>query len=250
MATAVFTTVRQAPRGLLNPMAEVAERVAMMRASALFRGLTDEQCLVIASNARAKTFLQDEVLFMEGQPARSLVMIHNGSVKLSQLSAGGNEVILWMTGASDPVGVPADCETANHTCSARAVERCRASVWEHTKLQTLMVDYPQIRKNISQILTGRLTELQERFREVATERVAKRLAFTLLRLVKRVGKPAYPGTEVVLSRDELAQMNGTTLFTISRILSRWAEQGIVEPRRGSVVVLDATRLREAGEAEE
>jgi CRP-like cAMP-binding protein len=214
----------------------------MMCASALFTGLTEGECLEIASCARARTFVRDEVLFMEGQPARNLVMIHSGSVKLSQLSSSGCEVILWMTGSSDPVGVPAETTSCRHTCSARAMEQCKASVWEYQKLQNLMVEYPQIRRNISQILSTRLSELQERFREVATEKVAKRLALALLRLAKKVGKPAHPGTEISLSRDELAQMTGTTLFTISRVLSKWAEQGFVEPRRGSVVVLDTERL--------
>lgn len=222
----------------------------MMCASALFTGLTEKECLEIASCAKARTFARDEILFREGQSARNLVMIHSGSVKLSQLSASGNEVILWMTGSSDPVGVPAETTSCSHTCSARAMEQCKASVWEYARLQNLMVEYPQIRANINQILSGRLNELQERFREVATEKVAKRLALALLRLVKQVGKPAYPGTEISLSRDELAQMTGTTLFTISRVLSKWAEEGFIEPRRGSVVVLDTKRLGQVCDEEE
>ena len=244
MGTAVLTAPRQAPRGPSDTNFDVVERIAMMCASALFTGLSEKECLEIASCARARTFVRDEILFMEGQPARSLVMIHSGSVKLSQLSSSGDEVILWMTGSSDPVGVPAEHSSCNHTCSARAMEQCKASVWEYQRLQNLMVEYPQIRKNISNILSSRLSELQERFREVATEKVAKRLALTLVRLAKKVGKPAYPGTEISLSRDELAQMTGTTLFTISRVLSKWAESGFIAPRRGSVVVLDAKRLGE------
>jgi CRP-like cAMP-binding protein len=246
MGTAVYPAITQAPRGLSHPF-DVAERVAMMCASALFTGLSQKDCLEIASCAKARTFVRDEVLFMEGQPARNLVMIHSGSVKLSQLSASGNEVILWMIGSSDPVGVPAENSSCSHTCSARAMEKCKASVWEYARLQRLMEDYPQIRKNISNILSCRLSELQERFREVATEKVAKRLALALLRLSKKVGKPAYPGTEISLSRDELAQMTGTTLFTISRILSKWAEDGFIEPRRGSVVLLNVSRLGQVGD---
>jgi CRP-like cAMP-binding protein len=229
---------------------EVAERVVMMCASALFTGLSEKECLEIASCGRARTYAQNEILFSQGQSARNMVMIHSGSVKLSQLSASGNEVILWMTGSSDPVGVPAETTSCNHTCSARAMEQCKASVWEYAKLQSLMLEYPQIRKNMSRILTSRLDELQERFREVATEKVARRLALALLRLAKKVGKPANPGTEISLSRDELAQMTGTTLFTISRVLSQWAEDGFVLPRRGSVVVLDAQRLSQVSEGDD
>lgn len=222
----------------------------MMCASALFTGLSKNDCKEIASCARARSFARDELLFMEGQSARHLMMIQTGSVKLSQLSSSGNEVILWMSGSGDPLGLPADSPTCSHTCSARAMEQCHALVWEYNKLQDMMAEFPQIGKNISQILSNRLDELQERFREVATEKVAQRLALALLRLVKQVGKPTRGGTEISLSREELAQMTGTTLFTISRLLSKWGEEGFVLPRREAVVVLDAQRLARVSAGED
>lgn len=228
----------------------LAERVVMMCASAFFSGLTENECMEIASCARARTFARDEVLFTQGQSSRSLVMIQTGSVKVSQLSSSGNEVILRMTGAGDPVGMPADSLSCSHSCSARAMEQCHTLVWEYSRLQGLLAQYPQIRENVSRILSNQLTELQERFREVASEKVAQRVALALLRLVKQVGKPANGGVEVSLSREELGQMTGATLFTISRLLSKWGEEGFVLPRRGAVVVLDSQRLALAGEADD
>jgi CRP-like cAMP-binding protein len=222
----------------------------MMCASALFSGLTEKECVEIASCARARTFARDEVLFTQGQASRNLVMIQTGSVKISQLGSNGNEVILRMTGAGDPVGMPADSASCSHTCSARAMEQCHALVWEYSRLQVLLAQYPQIRENVSKILSDQLTELQERFREVASERVAQRVALALLRLVKQVGRSKKGGVEVSLSREELAQMTGTTLFTISRLLSKWGEEGFLLPRRGAVVVLDSQRLALAGEADD
>jgi CRP-like cAMP-binding protein len=113
-----------------------------------------------------------------------------------------------------------------------------------------MAEYPQIRANINNILTNRINELEERFREVATEKVAKRVALALLRLLKSVGKLSSAGIEVSLSREELAQMTGTTLFTISRLLSRWAEEGFVLPRREAVLIRDPKRLVNLGDEEE
>jgi CRP-like cAMP-binding protein len=129
------------------------------------------------------------------------------------------------------------------------MENCKALTWEYSRLQTFLADYPQIRKNINQILSGRLQELEERFREVATEKVAKRLALNLLRLLKRVGSQHHAGVQVSLSREELAQMTGTTLFTISRILSKWGEEGFILPRREAVVVCDPSRLSQIGDEE-
>jgi CRP-like cAMP-binding protein len=214
----------------------------MMCASALFAGLSQSECIEVASCAEARSFARNELLFMQGQSSRNLVMIQSGSVKLTQLSPNGNEVLLWMSGTGETVNLPPDSLTCNHSCSARAMESCKALVWQYRRLQDLMEEYPQIKNNINQILVNRLGELQERFREVATEKVAQRLALALLRLVKQVGKPAHGGVEISLNRDELAQMTGTTLFTISRLLSKWAEEGFVLPRREAVVVLNSQRL--------
>ncbi len=176
-------------------------------------------------------------------------MLQSGTVKLTQLSANGNEVLLRMSGTGDAVDVPTDGPACSHTCSARAMEQCHAMVWEYQRLQLLLSQYPQIRNNISKILSGRLNELEERFREVATEKVAKRLARALLRLLKQIGKKSADGIQVSLSREELAQMTGTTLFTISRVLSKWAEEGFIHPRRESIIVRDPRRLETVGDEE-
>jgi CRP-like cAMP-binding protein len=122
------------------------------------------------------------------------------------------------------------------------MEHCKALTWENARLQKLLAEYPQIRHNVNQILSGRLSELEERFREMATEPVARRLALALLRLSKNVGKDNPNGMQISLSREELAQMTGTTLFTISRIISKWSEQGLVKACREAVIVNDPHRL--------
>ncbi len=221
----------------------VAERVVLMCASALFAGLTPKDCYEIAACGSVRNFARDEILFMQGQPIRNLVLLQTGSVKLTQTSSEGNEVILWMNGEGEAIGVHAESPNCNHTCSARAMEQCRALTWEYSRIQAVLAEHPQIRKNISQILSSNLQELEERFREVATERVARRLALTLLRLLKHVGKEGREGVQLSLSREELAQMVGTTLFTISRILSKWGENGLVVPRREAVLIPNPARLR-------
>jgi CRP-like cAMP-binding protein len=177
-------------------------------------------------------------------------MIRTGSVKLTQLSSDGKEVILWLNGPGDAVGMHADADGSNHSCSAQAMERCQAFVWESQLLQMLISRYPQIQINLGKILAGRLSELEERFCEIASERVPKRLALVLIRLQKSVGKQSREGVEVAITREELAQMTGSTLFTISRTLSKWANFGFIAPRREGVVIIDPDRLRRhAGLAE-
>ena len=218
------------------------EIVVTLSASTIFAGLSQRELIEILSCARTRTFDCDELLFSQGQTSRSLIVLQSGSVKHTQLSSNGDEVLLRMSGTGEAVNLPLGPDGCSHTCSARAMEQCTAWVWEYTRLHDLLDRYPRWRTNMTHLLASRLQELEERFREIATEKVARRLALVLLRLVKQVGKNTGEGTEVSLSREELAQMTGTTLFTISRVLSRWAELGLVVPKRQAVVIRDARRL--------
>jgi len=247
MAAAILPALRQVHSGSTVTASNLAERVVLMSSSALFTGLSQSASERIATLARPRVFARDELLFMQGQPARHLVLIRTGAVKITQLSPNGSEVILWMYGTGNVAGVLSEPSANCYTSSARAMEQSTALVWDYAVLQSLMAEYPQIRRNISQILSNRLGELEERFREVATEKVAKRLVLALLRLLKHIGKKVDGGIEVSLSREELAQMTGTTLFTISRILSQWGQLGFVLPKRESVLVRDARRLELAGD---
>ncbi len=226
--------------------AHLEDRASLLTSSPLCAGLSQEAILKIASCARPKAFGRDESLFHQGQPARCLLLIRTGAVKITQISPNGNEVILWMYGKGNVLGVMSDPSSDSHANTARAMEATTALVWDCATLQHLTELYPRIRQNLSQVLMTRLSELEERFREVATEKVPRRLALALIRLSKHVGKKVHEGIEVSLSREELAQMTGTTLFTISRILSQWSREDFVSSRRESVLLRDPKRLEFAG----
>jgi len=216
--------------------------VLLMGNSALFAGLDPTQCRDIMFSSRARVFAPDEILFMQGHPVRTHVLIQSGSVKVTQVSAAGREVLLWINGPGETIGIPNAAPLHRHACSARAMRRCHAITWEDSRFQALIEKYPQIGANINRMLSHRLVELEQRFREIDTEKVPTRLSFALLRLAAQVGKPSPGGVEISLSREELAQMIGTTLFTVSRILSKWAEEGFIAPRRQGVIICDTGRL--------
>ena len=221
---------------------KIAERVALIGSSALFRGISKQGLLKIASCARSRSLERDEFLFMQGQTIDSLIMICRGRVKLTQLSSEGIEVILWMAGEGDLVCVPDDSSSRRHSCSARVKEHCSVLVWERDKLRALMAQYPIIENNITLICSRRIRELEERFHEVATEKLTQRVAFTLLRLANQIGKPIDGGTEVSVTREELLQFTGSSVFTISRIISQWAGEGLLLARRESLVLFETQLL--------
>jgi CRP/FNR family transcriptional regulator, nitrogen oxide reductase regulator len=221
---------------------ENAESLGVIRTSALFCGLPTQECLQIVGGARRRSFSRDESLFMKEQPVRHVLMVKSGSVKLTQLSTNGSEVILWLIGAGDLIGGLGWAAGGIHTCSARVVTDCTALVWDYARFESILTDCPLIQRNLGLIMSERLAELEERFREIATEPVGKRVALALVRLLQRVGVHSSIGIEVNMSREELAQMTGTTLFTISRLICEWERKGLVLPRRGAVIVRYPDRL--------
>ena len=246
MAAKVLHMEAAGRSGLPPGASLLEERAKLLNASQLCTGLGPAEIHKMASCARPKAFARDETIFHQGQPARCLFLIRTGTVKITQISSSGSEVILWMYGKGNVVGMLSEPAEDYHPSSARTMEATTALVWDSATLQKLMEDYPRIRQNLSQVLMSRLHELEERFREVATEKVPRRLALALLRLSKHVGKSVQEGIEVSLSREELAQMTGTTLFTISRVLSQWSKENVVLSRRESVLLRDPKRLELAG----
>jgi len=90
-----------------------------------------------------------------------------------------------------------------------------------------------------ELMTGYIMEMQERYRELATERVECRIALTVLRLASQIGIRSSDEENVIelpLSRQDVAEASGTTVFTVSRVLADWERQGVVETGRERVLI--------------
>lgn len=227
------------PSATIRP--KIAERLVVMHSCELFADLPEPECVDIASCALLKKFARNELLFVQGQPVNHLILLRSGSVKHTQVSHDGKEALLRMSGMSDVVNVHGEA-ACGHSCTARATEECEALVWEYSRIRSFLLRYPRLERNFGRLLVAQIQELEERFREVATEKVERRLALLLLRLCKQIGKPSDEGTKVSVTREELAQMTGATMFTISRALARWSEHGLILTRREAVVVTNPERL--------
>ena len=126
---------------------------------------------------------------------------------------------------------------------------CTALVWEASQFEAVAERFPILGRNISCVLMQTLNQLEVRFREICTEKVAPRLSSQLVRLASQVGRPLNGNVEIGLSRRDLAQLTGTTLFTVSRLLGQWEEQGIVRPHRQGVLVLNMPALEELSQSD-
>ena len=119
--------------------------------------------------------------------------------------------------------------------------RISAVVWEARIFKSLVESLPVVNLNMIRLAGEHLQELEQRFRELATERVAPRVARQLVRLQEQIGRPVNDSVEIGLSGEDVAQMTGTTLFTISRLLGFWEARGLVNLRLKSFRLVHSSR---------
>lgn len=224
-----------------------AQRGTLVESCPLFAGILPCEYAGICSTARVKEFARGEMLYMEGDSVRQVLLLTSGIVKITQLGPGGTEAILRLGVPGDILDTASLFSAGRHCATAQAFRTCKALVWEAPTFKTVVERFPVLYQNMVQVLGDHLLELEERFREVATERVAPRVARQLVRLQEKIGRSVNGVVEIGLSRHELAQMTGTTLFTVSRLLSAWEARGMVSARRESVTICDIESLRAISE---
>ena len=228
---------------------EVDRREALVRHSPLFSEIPGTECREILSAAHEKCFSRRETLFLEGDPVRQVILLTSGIAKVVQFGQNGSEVILALRGPGDVVGTMGLRSENRHCAMAQTLAAATALVWDATVFEAISRRYLTLRTNITYILCQQLHELEQRFREISTEKVSVLLSHQLVRLLNQVGHRANGRVEIRLSREELAQLTGTTLFTVSRLLSDWNERGIVTTRREAVSVNNFQALAQLGEIE-
>ncbi len=225
-----------------NPEDQRGERPA--ERPPLFCGVSPGDYARIAAAARVKQFGRGEMLYVEGEPVRHVMLLTSGLVKFNKLGLSGTEVILGLGVPGDVLGALGLFLNGAHCTTAQAFRECRALVWDAAAFNALVERFPVLHQNMNRILCGYMAELEDRFREVATESAGARVARQLMRMGEKIGRPVDGALEIGLSREELAQMTGTTLFTVSRLLSAWEARRAVRPRREAVAICDAMLLRE------
>lgn len=219
-----------------TPSAEMLTRMAQ---SAFLRGLDEAELRQVYACAGFKRVEAETFLFFQGDEAQSVMLIVQGMVKLSQVTEEGQQVLMEMVSAGGCIGVVAMFGNQKYPVSAQAVVSSEYLYWDHETLNALLTRFPQLALNIIRILTDYIEVFQERIRALSTQRVERRLARTLLRLAQHSGKKTSRGVliNLPLSRQDLAELTGTTIFTVSRILSQWESQGLIRSSRKKVEIL-------------
>jgi CRP/FNR family transcriptional regulator len=218
-----------------------------LRRTTIFRRLPADDRQRLAAVASLREFEKGDYLFSEGDASDHLYTIVSGRVKVFKTTARGTDVILELFGAGDPVGAVAAYESRAYPASAVALEPTACLLIPRQAFFALLETHPTMVRGLLGGLTHRLVELTNRLTELSGGRVDARLARFFLKLADDIGQKRHDGTFIplALSRQEIADMIGTTIETSIRIMSRWGKDQVVLTEKDGFVVVDRATLEAA-----
>jgi CRP-like cAMP-binding protein len=217
----------------------------------LFASLTPEALDHILSFARAQHYPKNKVVFEQGAQAPSFFLLLHGRLRVTQITPTGEQIIVRFVHPGDIFGVAMAIGRKTYPGTSTAVVDSIALTWPSDIWPKLASEHPALAMNAMQIIGSRLQEAHARLREISTEEVERRIAHAMLRLAENASHATKDGAEIdfPLSRQDIAEMTGTTLHTVSRIMSAWEAAGLVESGRQKVAVRDLARLSAIAEGE-
>jgi len=207
-------------------------------------GLSEIQKEEIVRQGRLQNLVSGDVLFRQGDRAERSFLVLEGRLKLGKLHELGKEVLVRYIGPGELTAMVTVLQGSDYPVSAEAVEATRVVGWDKQTMLRFMAAYPPVSLNMLRNSLERLEELQNRYLELHAEQVEQRIARSLLRIMKQSGRRS--GDEIVIdfpiSRQELADYTGTTLYTVSRTLSAWEKKGWVKSKRERIIIANPHAL--------
>jgi CRP/FNR family transcriptional regulator len=216
----------------------------LLRRTTIFRRLAPADLQRLAAVAHVREYDKGTTLFGEGDASDFMYTVVTGRVKVSKMTVRGTELILEIFGPGDPVGAVAVYESRAYPASAVALEPTTCLLIPRQAFFSLLETYPTMVRGLLTGLTHRLVELTNRLTELSGGRIEARLARFLLKLADDMGQRRPEGTFIplALSRQEIADMIGTTIETSIRIMSRWGKDNVVRTEKDGFLLVDRAAL--------
>jgi CRP-like cAMP-binding protein len=221
-------------------LSSVEEIEAVLRVTPVFQRLAPADRRKVAEVATVRRYEKGQMIFEQGSPSDAFYTISSGRVKIFRMLPTGKDLILEVFSTGDPIGALAVYDGRPFPASAAALEETTCVVIPRPVFFRLLEEHPSLVRGLMFGLTQRLVELTNRLTELSGTRIEPRFARLFLKLAGEMGRRERGGTFVplALSRQELADMTGTTIETAIRIMSRWGKQEIVRTERDGFVILD------------
>ena len=214
-----------------------SDKTQILRSSFIFSRLNDNEIAELANLATEHSFTSNEFIFWDEDAPEWFYIVAEGRVKVLKHSSSGKEFIIAFFDPGEMFGEVAVFEDKPYPASAQAVADTKVLGIRREDFLSFLTQRPQVALRIISVLGGRLRESQSRLKDLAGERVEQRLARTLLMLSTKFG-PNLPFT-----RQDVADMTGTTIETAIRVMSRLKDGGIIRSVRGKIIILDEVKLR-------
>ncbi len=214
------------------------------RGATIFKDIPDIEFEKILNAGRFKMLQANSFCFMEDDSAEKAYLLIEGKIKLTQVTIHGQQVILGYITPGRVFGVIAALKEVTYPVSAQAVGECKTLYWDETTLNNVLETSPHLALNILRIAARQIREFQNRIRELSTQQVEQRIAHAIVRLANQSGEKTDTGITInlPLSRQDLAEMSGSTMYTVSRVLTMWEKEGIIDSRRQQVRILTPHKL--------
>ena len=217
---------------------------AVLKITPVFRKLAPPDLHTVAQAATVRQYDKGQVIFEQDSPADAFYTIASGRVKIFKMLPTGKDLILEIFGTGDPLGAIAAYDGRPFPASAVAIEETVCVVIPRATFFRLLEEHPSLVRGLMLGMTIRLVELTNRLAQLSGSRVEPRFARLFLKLAGEMGRQERGGTFIplALSRQELADMTGTTIETGIRIMSRWGKEEIVRTEKDGFVILDRAML--------
>lgn len=211
-----------------------------------FSGLSGADLDVILDKARPVRIAAGNPVFEQDAEAHSFFLLLDGHVRVVKTTAEGQQVIMRYISAGQMIGIATALGRTTYPATAVAAIDCMLLAWPNETWNDFSTRYPAFAANTYKAFGARVEEAHERVVELATALVDRRVAHALVRLIEQTGRKTEHGLEIgfPITRQDIAEMTGTTLHTVSRLLTAWEHQGLVRSARKRVTVVDAGRLLE------
>jgi len=211
--------------------------ITALRRSFLFASAASGDLGGLIAEAEEKRYRVGEYIFWEGDPPEYFYLLLSGRVKVIKHGSQGRETLVAFFGPGEVFGEVAVLEDKPYPASSAAAEDSSVLGISRRSFRHFLESHPSTAMAMVGILSARLREAQSRLHDLSGERVEQRLARTLERLASKLGN------ELPFTRQDLADMSGTTLETTVRFLSRLKDGGIISSRRGLVTIKNQEKLR-------
>lgn len=210
----------------------------------LFQGLPACELEMVAASARLRRLPKDLRIFSQGDDGVRAHAVVEGGVRITQSGSDGAQVVIRFIGPGEMFGTVSLFTDGRYPADAVTLAETLEASWSEAELLDLIHRHPQIGVNVIRIIGKRLQEVQERVRELATQRAERRVAHAVLRLARQAGQSTINGTviEFPLRRKDVADIAGTTLHTASRILTTWEKAGLLASHNQRLTIRNASEI--------